>query len=343
MKAVYFYTHGGPEVLEFGELDRPEPKADEVQVRLKASALNQADLWTRKGWPGLKLEYPHILGADGAGEVSALGEDVTDFALGDRVVINSSISCGQCSLCKSGRDNLCRNWHLLGESLRGTYAEYVVLPARNLLKLPDGFGYREAAAAGLVFHTAWHSLVTRGKLQAGETVLIIGASGGVNHASLQVAKYVGAKVIVVGSNKEKLEFAEALGGDILIDRSKEEDWSKSVYFTTDKQGADVVVDNVGAGTMPLSMRAARKGGRILTVGNTAGPTFEIDNRYIFGKHLTIIGSTMGTINDFKEVMTLIFQGKFKPALDQDFPLEEAAQAHIRLEAGKQLGKIILAI
>jgi NADPH:quinone reductase-like Zn-dependent oxidoreductase len=343
MKAVYFYTHGGPEVLEFGEMDRLEPKMDEVQVRLIASALNHADIWARKGWPGLKLEYPHILGADGAGEVSALGEDVTDFALGDRVVINSSISCGRCSLCQSGRDNLCRNWHLLGESLPGTYAEYVVLPARNLLKLPEGFDYREAAAAGLVFHTAWHSLVTRGQLQAGETVLIIGASGGVNQASILISKYLGANVIVIGSSKEKLNHAESLGADTLIDRSKVENWSKSVYIATDRQGVDVVVDNVGAGTMPLSMRAARKGGRILTVGNTAGPTFEIDNRYIFGKHLTIIGSTMGTIHDFREVMTLIFQGKFKPALDQDFPLEEAAQAQIRLEAGKQLGKITLAI
>ncbi|OGO18611.1 MAG: hypothetical protein A2Z14_12160 [Chloroflexi bacterium RBG_16_48_8] len=343
MKAVYFYTHGGPEVLEVGETDTPEPNADEVQVRLRASALNRSDLWAREGWPGLKLAYPHILGADGAGEISALGEGVTEFKLGDRVVINSSIGCGRCSLCQFGKDNLCRDWHLLGESKRGTYAEYVVVPSRNLLKLPDGFDFRSAAAAGLVFHTAWHSLITRGGLQADETILVVGASGGVNHASIQIAKHVGARVIVVGSNSEKLEFADSLGADVLIDRSKSENWSKTVYLETEKQGVDVVVDNVGAGTMPLSMRAARKGGRILTVGNTAGPTFEIDNRYIFGKHLTIIGSTMGTIRDFKEVMTLIFEGKLKPALDRDYPLEEAAQAHIRLAAGKQLGKITLEI
>lgn len=343
MKAVYLYTHGGPEVLEFGEIEKPEPKADEVQVRLRVSALNRSDLWTREGWPGLKLEYPHILGADGAGEVSAIGEDVSEFTPGDRVVINSSISCGHCSFCRSGKDNLCRNWHLLGETLRGTNAEYVVLPARNLLRLPETFDYRVAAAAGLVFHTAWHSLVTRGKLQAGETVLVIGASGGVNHASIQVAKYLGAQVMVVGSSAEKLNFAKSLGADVLIDRSLEKDWSKGVYLLTEKRGVDVVVDNVGAGTMPLSMRAARKGGRILTVGNTAGPIFEIDNRYIFGKHLTIIGSTMGTISDFKEVMNLIFQGILTPALDQNFPLKDAAQAHIRLESGKQLGKITLEI
>jgi NADPH:quinone reductase-like Zn-dependent oxidoreductase len=343
VKAVYFHTHGGPEVLEVGEIQRPEPRADQVQVKLKASALNRSDILTREGWPGLKLEYPHILGADGAGEVSAVGEEVKEFKPGDRVVINSSISCGHCSLCLSGRDNLCRDWHLLGESIRGTYAEYVVVPSRNLLILPNDFDYRPSAAAGLVFHTAWHSLVTRGNLQAGETVLIIGASGGVNHASIQIAKYLKAKVIVIGSNAEKLEFAESLGADILVDRSKEENWSKTVYIATDKQGVDVVVDNVGAGTMPLSMRVARKGGRILTVGNTAGPTFEIDNRYIFGKHLTIIGSTMGTLSDFRKVMTMVFNGVFKPALDQNYPLEDAAQAQIRLEAGKQLGKITLEI
>jgi len=343
MKAVYFYTHGGPDVLEYGETDTPIPNADEVQVKLKASALNRSDLWTREGWPGLKLEYPHILGADGAGVISALGENVKDFKLGDRVVINSSIGCGRCASCQSGKDNLCREWYLLGESKKGTYAEYVVVPSKNLLKIPDGFDFRSAAAAGLVFHTAWHSLITRGKLQADETVLIVGASGGVNHASIQIAKYMGAKVIIVGSNSNKLEFASSLGADVLIDRSKNENWSKTVYLETEKQGVDVVVDNVGAGTMPLSMRAARKGGRILTVGNTAGPTFEIDNRYVFGKHLTIIGSTMGTIHDFKEVMTLIFEGTLKPALDRDFPLEEAAQSHIHLASGKQLGKITLGI
>jgi len=343
VKSIYIEKHGGPEVLQYGDLKTPQPKADEVQVRLKAAALNRADLWTREGWPGLKIGYPHVLGADGAGDVSAVGEEVLDFKVGDRVVINSSISCGQCPLCQSGKDNLCPDWHLLGESLPGTYAEFVVVPARNLIKLPDHFNYQPAAAAGLVFHTAWHSLVTRGKIQAGETVLVIGASGGVNHACIQVAKLFSAKVIVIGSNAEKLEFAESLGADILIDRSKEENWSKTVYKVTEKQGVDIVVDNVGAGTMPLSMRAARKGGRILTVGNTAGPIFEIDNRYIFGKHLNILGSTMGTLSDFREVMTLVFEEKLRSAIDRVYPLKEAAEAQIRLGKGYQLGKITLEI
>jgi NADPH:quinone reductase-like Zn-dependent oxidoreductase len=343
LKAVLFHTHGGPDVLEYTDFSIPEPAPGQVQVRLRAAALNRADLWVREGWPGLKLGYPHIPGADGAGEVSSLGEGVTNLKIGERVVINASISCGECSLCISGKDNLCHGWHLLGETIRGTYAEYVVVPAINLLPLPETIEYEEAAAASLVFHTAWHSLITRGNLQKGESVLVVGASGGVNTASIQVAKQVGAKVYVVGSNPEKLTLAESLGADILIDRSKEDGWSKAVYLATERQGVDVVVDNVGAGTMPLSMRAARKGGRILTVGNTGGPKFEIDNRYIFGKQLSVLGSTMGTQADFTTVMGLIFEGKLKPVLDRHYPLKEAAAAQERLAAGQQMGKITLGI
>jgi NADPH:quinone reductase-like Zn-dependent oxidoreductase len=343
LKAVLFHEHGGPEVLEYTDIPAPEPQPGEVQVLLRAAALNRADLWVREGWPGLKLDYPHIPGADGAGEVSSLGEGVTNLRIGDRVVINASISCGECSLCLDGRDNLCREWHLLGETLRGTYAEYVVVPAINLLPIPETIEFEEATAASLVFHTAWHSLITRGRLQKGESVLIIGASGGVNTASIQVAKHIGAKVYVVGSGQEKLSLAESLGADVLIDRSKEENWAKAIHVTTERQGVDVVVDNVGAGTMPLSLRAARKGGRILTVGNTGGPKFEIDNRYVFGKHLSILGSTMGTQDDYATVMELIFEGKLKPVIDRQYPLKEAAAAQERLAAGQQMGKITLAI
>ncbi len=343
MKAVLFHEHGGPDVLNYTDFLESEPAPGEVQVRLRAAALNRADLWVREGWPGLKLEYPHIPGADGAGEVSSLGDGVTDLKIGDRVVINSNISCGACSQCMAGKDNLCREWQLLGETIRGTYAQFVVVPAANLLPLPKTIGFEEAAAASLVFHTAWHSLITRGRLQKGETVLVVGASGGVNTASIQVAKYVGAKVYVVGSSLEKLALAESLGADELIDRSKEENWSKVVYLATEKQGVDVVIDNVGAGTMLQSLRAARKGGRILTVGNTGGPKFEIDNRYIFGKHLAILGSTMGTRTDYATVMDLIFRGKLKPVIDRQYPLKEAAAAQERLAAGQQMGKITLGI
>jgi NADPH:quinone reductase-like Zn-dependent oxidoreductase len=341
MKTVLFRQHGGPEVLEYTDFPTPEPGPGQVQVQLHAAALNRLDIWVRKGWPTIRLQYPHIPGADGAGVISAIGPGVTQSQIGERVVINSNLSDGTCEFCRAGQDNLCAKWGLLGETVRGTYAEFVVVPDRNVLALPDDFPFDRAAAASLVFLTAWHSLITRGKLQAGESVLIIGAGGGVNTAALQIAKYVGAKAYVVGSSMTKLKHAEELGADELIDRSREADWSKAIYQLTNKRGVDVVVDNVGAGTMPLSLRAACKGGRILTVGNTGGPKFEIDNRYMFSKQLSYLGSTMGTRSDFAQVMALIFAGKLTPVLDETFALKDARRAQERMEQGEFFGKIIL--
>ncbi len=342
MKAVLFHTHGDLDVLEYSDFPDPQPGPGQVLVRLKAAALNRLDLFVRQGWPGLKLEYPHVPGADGAGEVAALGEGVSGWAVGDRVVINSNLSCGRCSYCLAGQDNRCDHWELLGETRRGTYAEYVVVPAVNIYPLPAGFDEHQAAAAGLVFHTAWHSLITRANLRPAESVLVVGASGGVNTACIQIAKLSGATVYVVGSSPEKLALVEALGADHLIDRSADESWSRTVYKLTDRRGVDVVVDNVGT-TYPQSFRAARKGGRILTVGNTGGARFEIDNRFIFGKHLTLIGSTMGTHQDFATVMDLVFAGKLKSVVDCTYPLAEARLAQDRLAKGEQLGKITLQI
>jgi NADPH:quinone reductase-like Zn-dependent oxidoreductase len=342
MKAVLYHTHGGPEVLQYSDFPTPEPVEGQVLVKLEAAALNRVDIWTRNGWPGIKLEYPHIPGSDGAGIVAAVGPCVSDWKVGDRVVINSNLGCGHCPACIAGRDNRCREWHLLGETVRGTYAEYIAIAATNLLLVPPEFDLHKAAAAALVFHTAWHSLIVRGAVQVGESVLVVGASGGVNTASIQVAKLAGALVYVIGSDPEKLRLAESLGADYLIDRSKEENWSKTVYNLTNKRGVDVVVDNVGT-TFPLSFRAAAKGGRILTVGNSGGSKFEIDNRQIFGKHLSILGSSMGTRADFAKVMTLVFEGKLKPVMDLDFPLTDANLAQERLEKGMQQGKITLSI
>ena len=245
MKTVLFRQHGGPEVLEVTDFPAPEPKPGEVLVRLRAAALNRMDVMVRNSWPGLKLELPHINGADGAGDVAALGEGVEGIEPGDRVVINPNLGCGECEFCRAGRDNLCLNWHLLGETVRGTYAEYVAVQARQLYKLPPDFDYHSAAAAALVFQTAWHSLVVRGNLLKGETILVVGAGGGVNTASIQIARYLGARVVAVGSDGGKLQKAKSIGAEILIDRSKEADWSKSVFLATNKRGVDVVVDNVG--------------------------------------------------------------------------------------------------
>jgi NADPH:quinone reductase-like Zn-dependent oxidoreductase len=368
MKAVLFRQHGGPEVLEYTDFPTPEPKTGEALIRLHAAALNRMDVMVRNGWPGIKLELPHINGADGAGEIVALpakqstGTDVSEetnalggaqskrgreletreLETGDHVVINANLGCGKCEFCLDGKDNLCRDWHLLGETVRGTYAEYVALPVKQLYRLPKHFDFHQAAAAALVYQTAWHSLVTRGKLQKGEVVLIVGAGGGVNTASVQIARFFGAQVVVIGSDAKKLEMAASLGADILIDRSKEADWSRAVFLATNRRGVDVVVDNVGT-TFIQSLRALRKGGRLLTVGNSGAPKFEIDNRYMFAKHLSIIGSTMSTLSEFKEVMDMIIAGKLKPVVDKTYPLQDAASAQERLWRNENFGKITLDI
>jgi NADPH:quinone reductase-like Zn-dependent oxidoreductase len=265
-----------------------------------------------------------------------------ELEIGDHVVINANLGCGECEFCLAGKDNLCLRWRLLGETVHGTYAEFVSVPIRQLYKLPAGFDFHQAAAAALVYQTAWHSLVTRGKVQNGETVLIVGAGGGVNTASVQIAKYLGAQVIVVGSDAKKLKMAESLGADVLIDPSKEEDWSKAVFLATNKRGVDAVVDNVGI-TFMQSVRSLRKGGRLLTVGNSGGPKFEIDNRFLFAKHISLIGSTMSTLAEFKEVMDLITARKLRPVMDKTFPLKDAASAQERLGKNENFGKITLDI
>ena len=339
MKAAFFRQHGGPEVMEFG--DRPEPALEpgSVLVRVRAAALNRVDKWTRDGYPGLKLALPHSPGSDGAGEVAA---GAALFQPGARVVINTNIGCGVCEYCVAGQDNLCLRWNLLGETIPGTDAEYVTVPERQLLALPDDVPFEQAAAAALVFQTAWHSLITRGQIRAGETVLVVGAGGGVNTAAIQIAKLAGCRVFVVGSQARKLELAGSLGADVLIDRSQV-DWSRQVYQLTQKRGVDVVVDNVGGATLMASLRAARRGGRILTVGNTAGPKVEFDNRYMFAKHLSLIGSTMSTRAEFATVMGLVFDGRLKPIIDSRFSLADIRSAHERLESGEVLGKVVLSV
>ncbi len=345
MKAIYLHEHGPIENLTYVEdAPIPEPKAGEVRVKVEASAMNRLDLFVREGWPGLKLPMPHILGADSAGTIDALGENVKGWNIGDRVAVNpSKVDCDGCEWCERGMENLCKEYHIMGETTSGTYCEYICVPARNLLSLPDHVSYAEAAAAGLVFVTAWQSLIGRSNLQPGETVLIIGAGGGVNTASLQIAKMMGCDVIVVGSTDEKLAQAEAFGADHLINRNALEDgnWGKAVFKLTNKRGVDLVVDNVGAPTMMASIRAARPGGRVVTVGNTAGPTFEFDNRYLFFRNVSLIGSTMGTNADFKDVMRLVFAGKLQAVVGATFPLKEAQAAHRMLEQGDVFGKIVL--
>ncbi len=345
MKAAYLQAHGSIDNLQYvTDAPLPEPGPGQVRVKLGAAAMNRLDLWVREGWPGLKLSMPHIPGADSAGTVDALGAGVTGWNVGDRVAVDPGVvDCTGCEWCERGMDNLCDSYHILGETTSGVFAEYFCVPARNLLALPDHISFEEAAAAGLVYLTAWHSLIVHGKVRPGETVLVIGASGGVNTASIQLAKLVGCEVYVVGSSDEKLAQAEALGADHLINRNTVDrgNWGKVIFKMTGRRGVDVVVDNVGAPTMMMSIRAARKGGRVLTVGNTGGPKFEFDNRFIFFRHVSLIGTTMGSHADYRDVMQLIFNGKLKAVVGPEFALSDITEAHRAMEAGDMFGKIIL--
>lgn len=341
MKAIVLQQHGSLEDVAYIDVPQPDVGPDEVLVELKAAAANRLDFWVSEGWPGLRLHFPHIMGCDGAGVIAEMGANVSGFSVGDRVAINPTHYCGLCEYCLSGQDHMCDHFAIFGEHIPGFYAEYQAVPARNLVKLPENVSFEVAAAASLVYVTAWHSLIVAGRFQAGEDILIIGAGGGVNTASIDIARLAGAKTIyVVGSSDEKLAEAEALGANVLINREKE-NWSKAVFNATNRKGVDVVVDNVGAATYQLSLRALKRGGRLLTVGNTSGPKFEFDNRYMFGKQLSIIGSTMGPHSEYEKVMGLVFDGRLRPIIDTVYPLSEGLAALERLETGDVTGKIVL--
>lgn len=341
MKALQLHGHGDLSQVRYGDAPRPEPGDGELLLQVKAAALNGLDLWVIEGWPALKLQFPHTFGSDGAGIIAGLGPGVEGFSEGQRVAVNPSVYCGRCEWCRSGRENQCRTYSVIGEHVPGFFAEYVTVPARNVVPLPDEISFETAAAASLVFVTAWHSLIVAGRLRPGEDVLIVGAAGGVNTAAIQIARLAGARTIyVVGSSDEKLALAQSLGADVLINR-REEKWSKAVYVLTGKRGVDVVVDSVGAATFTDSLRALRKGGRLLTVGNSSGPGVALDNRLMFGKHLSIIGSTMGTQPDFEAVMGLLFAGRLQAVVDSVFSLQEGVEALQRLQVGQVSGKLVL--
>ena len=263
MRAVVFYQHGGPEVLAYREdIPVPQPGPGEVLVAVKYAALNRLDDFVRTGWRGLDLTFPHILGADFSGTIAALGAEVSGWGEGQRVVANPTLWCGKCPQCLAGWHNRCDSFAILGEHVPGAYAEFVRVPARNLVAIPDGFPDDldlASAAAPLVCVTAWHMLITAGHVRAGETVLVVGAGGGVNSVAIQIAKLAGATVLVIAADAEKAAKARALGADLAIDRTAEPNWSKAVYAATGRRGVDVVVDNVGAATWSISLRCLAQG------------------------------------------------------------------------------------
>jgi NADPH:quinone reductase-like Zn-dependent oxidoreductase len=341
VKALFFNQHGGPEVMQYGDLPDRQPGPGEALVKVQAVALNHLDLWVRRGGPAFeKLPKPHVGGADVSGIVAGYGEGATGPAIGARVVIDPGVMTGEDEWTQRGEDSVSPHYHILGEDAWGGCAEYVTVPAVNLLPIPDGFGFPQAAAPALVFLTAWRMLVKRAQVKAGETVAIVGAGGGVNSAAIQICKHVGATVYAITSTPEKMKKAQELGADHVINY-KAEDWSKAVFLATGKRGVDVVVDNVGAATWTQSIRALARGGRLVNVGGTGGPIVEMDLRLVFRRQISIFGSTMGSHEDFRDVMSLIFAGELHPVIDRVMPLSEGRAAHELLERGEQFGKVVL--
>jgi NADPH:quinone reductase-like Zn-dependent oxidoreductase len=290
--------------------------------------------------PGIKVPLPKIVGSDAAGIIRELGRDVSGLTPGQRVTINPGITCGHCEFCSAGFGSQCVSWAMVGENRDGAYAEFVVVPAHIVLPIPDHISFEEAAAAPLVFLTAWSMMVGKGNIRPGEDVLILGAGAGVGTAAIQIAKLVGCRVFATASNAEKLQRAKELGADFLINYTTEE-FDKTIRDLTNKRGVDIVVDYIGADTWVRSLRSARRGGRVLTCGATTGFAPQTDLRHIFFRQVQVLGSTMGSHREFLDVMKCVFRGQLKPVIDRVLPLPEAGKGHELIEQRAVFGKIVL--
>lgn len=334
MRAVRFHQHGGPEVLQVDRVAEPVPREGEVLVRVRACALNHLDLWQRRGLERVRIPLPHVSGADVSGDV------VTGDLSGRRVLLQPGVSCGRCAACLSGNDNVCDAYDLLGYMRDGGYAEYIAVPAVNLVPIPDHVGYVEAAAFPLTFLTAWHMLVARAGLKAGEDVLVVAAGSGVGQAAVQVASLMGARVIATAGGEAKLAKARALGAEAVIDHYRQ-DVVAEVKSLTGRRGVDVVVEHVGEATWEKSLRCLARNGRLVTCGATTGPRGTLDLRYLFARHISLLGSYMGSKAELLQAARLFFAGRLRPVVDATLPLEDAAEAHRRLEAHQPFGKLVL--
>ncbi len=344
MRALTIASHGGVEQLRVrDDLPIPELRAPtDVRIRIHAAALNHLDLFVLEGLPGVTITPPWIMGADGAGVIEAVGDEVRDVAVGDRVLINPGISDRTCEYCRQGEQPLCVRYRLLGEHLPGTIADYVVVPAANVRPVPPGIGWSEAAAFTLVTLTAWRMVVTRACVRPGETVLIWGIGGGVSLAALQIAKLQGARVWVTSGSEAKLARARALGADETFDHGAV-DVAREVRARTAKRGVDVVIDDVGAATWAQSLLALGKRGRLVTCGATTGPIVETDIRRLFWNQWTIMGSTMGNDREMDAIVGALAAGSLRPPVDSVFPLDRARAAFERLASREQFGKIVIAL
>lgn len=341
MRAIVFHRHGGLEVLEEAELPTPEPGPGEVRVRVRAVALNHLDLWVRQGLPSLKLPLPHILGSDIAGVVDEVGEKVEGVEPGMEVMVQPGLSCMKCQACLSGHDNDCASYRIVGEHVRGGYAEYVVVPAGNVVPKPAALSFEEAAAVPLVFLTAWEMLVRKARLEPGERVLVQAAGSGVSSAAIQIAKLLGAEVIASASTEEKLEKARELGADHTVNYTEQDLVAEVRRIVAPKKGVEVVVDHVGEATWDASVRALANGGRLVTCGATTGYDVRVDLRHLFYRRLSLLGSTMGSKGDLHRIVRLVELGKLRPVVDRVLPLSEAREAHRLLAERKAFGKVVL--
>ena len=342
MRALTISSHGGLDALEYRtDLPIPEVSAGQVRVRVTAAALNHLDLFMLDGLPGITLRPPWILGADGTGTIDAIGQNAkTHLMIGDRVIINGGISDGTCEYCRGGEQSLCVHFGLLGEHHPGTLADYVVVPATNVRRIPDGISNEEAAAYTLCALTAWRMVVNRAKVQPNDEVLIWGIGGGVALAALAIVKHIGARVWVTSSSEEKLARARELGADETINYRKT-DVGKEIRARTGKKGVSVVLDNVGRDTWKQSLVALGKRGRMVICGATSGPMVETDLRRLFWNQWTIMGSTMGNDSEFDAVTKEFTSGRLRPVIDSVYDIENGRDAFERLASGQHFGKIVV--
>lgn len=340
MKAVRFHGHGGPDVLKLEDAPDPEPHPGQAVVRVRACALNHLDIWQRRGIERVTIPFPHISGADVAGEVvESAGGRVTT---GLRVMLQPGVSCGVCAACLAGRDNRCARYDVLGYQSDGGYAEYVRVPEANLIPIPAHVDFIEAAAFPLTFLTAWHMLVNGARIEEGDVVLVLAAGSGVGQAALQLARHAGAFVIATAGSDDKLALAAKLGADATINHAAD-DVAAAVRRITSGRGADIVVEHVGRATWDASVRSLAKGGRLVTCGATTGHDAAVDLRHLFGRQLSLVGSYMGEKSGLLKAARLFFGGIVRPVVDRVFPLADAAAAHRYLEERRNFGKVVLEV
>ena len=342
MKAVVFHEHGGSEKLKYEDRPDPQIKPDEVLVRVKACALNHLDIWIRQGIPAYQIPLPHISGCDIAGQIERVGSQVKGVKVGQKVFVFPGLNCGTCDECKAGHDNLCPSFGVLGAKTDGGYAEFVAVPGRNVIAIPGSLTFEQAAAFPLVSVTAWHMVVTLAGLKSGETALIMGAGSGVGSMAIQIAKYIGAKVITTVGSEDKVKKALVIGADEVINHATD-DVVKRVQELTGGQGVDVVIEHIGPQVWDQCLKSLVKGGRLVTCGATTGGEVKLDLRYLFSRQLTVKGSYMGTKAELLEAAKLVGAGKLKPVIDHVYPLQDARAAQEQMMSRKLFGKLVLAV